>query len=170
MIAIRLSPLRFARPANALIALCVDACVRLVELVSVHAMRGVPVKTEVAPLAHHVLRVIPRRPQEQVRRIAARAIVAAVANAQPVGNWAVGDDPRSTVGEDFVCARWPSHFAVAIPHPVSLPFPAFVRTATGDKSGKTFGQRLSPSRKYTLRHSSNIAGFVRVGQYGRRAA
>ena len=57
------------------------------------AVGDVPFVGIFAALLYHVLRVVLRRPQEQVIGIHALTIVAAVKDPQPVGNQAVVQNP-----------------------------------------------------------------------------
>jgi hypothetical protein len=54
---------------------------------------------DAASLRVHVVRVIRRRPQEQVRRVHARRVVAVVADVHPIGDRAVREFPGHPVGQ-----------------------------------------------------------------------
>ncbi len=123
-----------------------------VDAVSLPAIQRIPVPS----LGQHVLRVVLRATEEEVRGIHASAVIARVADDQPVRDFSTYGDPCCSVGENLIGASGPCELAVAVSRDQSCPVPAFAGLV-GER-GKPFGEGLSVARDtgISFRHRGNI--------------
>ncbi len=106
-------------------------------------------------LARHVKCVLSYRAEKEVRRIAARRIIAVMQNANPFRDWAEGNEPRNPAGNvGFVIQ---SKLPISSPSPAGSPFPAFVLRSDFNLAPKTFLLSVGEFWNNSVRsHASDI--------------
>lgn len=96
-----------------------------------------------SPLAIHVVVVVGFGSDKQVCRIAADSVVAAMACAQPFGEWPIRQHPSNATG--VLLATLVMEPAISVSAGFPLPRPAVVGAATRDLSPEPVSRRLCPS-------------------------
>lgn len=93
-----------------------------------------------ASFAHHVLAVVSFSAKEQMGRIYAGSVIAAMADAKAVRNWSVGDLPSDAVGTSSPAIITLVDLAVARGRSTAEPFPAVIDICLRNVPSKSLGE------------------------------